>query len=152
MGNLKIRHLVRKPQKSHALYYWQPSRSLRRAGFMTRRLSNCLPEAVAQAEALNAEADAWRAGADGPTIQPGTLPWLLREYRRNPRYAVLAPKTQRSYDQALERIEAWSQRAGHPPLASLRPKVVEDFYTTMYAATPAMANAVLRVLSILPWT
>ncbi len=149
MGNLKIRHLVRKPQKSHALYYWQPSRTLRRAGFMTRRLSNSLPEAVAQAEALNAEADAWRAGADGPTIQPGTLPWLVREYRRNPRYIGLAPKTQRSYEQALARIEAWSERARHPPLASLRPKIVEDFYTTMYAATPAMANAVLRVLRIL---
>lgn len=151
MGRFKVRYLVSKRQKSRILYYWQPNKPLRDAGFLCRRLAertNDLSDAIREAEALNRELDAWRAGQQPVPIQPGTLPWLIRLYRSDQRYTGLAAKTQRGYEQCLAVIEAWSERAGHPPLATLQRKSVKAFYRSM-SATPAKAGAVLRVLRLL---
>ena len=69
-------------------------------------------------------------------------------YRSDPRYTELAAKTQRSYDQCIKAIEAWSKAAGHPPVSAIERKAVRVFYRSM-VATPAKANAVMRVLRIL---
>jgi integrase len=152
MVDVKIRYLVTKPQKGgHTLYYWQPNKALKDAGFLTRRLaerSNQLSDAIREAEALNAEVDAWRAGLVKPAIRHGTLPWLIRVYQTDTAYTALAAKTRDSYDHCLRVIEAWSLRAGHPPVASLQRRHVRDFYRAM-EETPAKANAVLRVLRLL---
>ena len=119
MGKFRVRYLVAKRQKSRVLFYWQPNRPLRDAGFLPRRLAertNDLADAIREAEALNRELDAWRAGQQPVPVQPGTIPWLVKLYRSDPRYTDLAAKTQRGYDQCLAIIEAWSERAGHPPL------------------------------------
>jgi integrase len=151
MGRFTVRYLVAKRQKGHVLYYWQPKGILREAGFLPRRLAertNDLADAIREAEALNRELDAWRAGQRPVAVQPGTMPWLVKLYRSDPRYCDLAAKTQRGYDQCLAIIEAWSGRAGHPPLATIQRKHVAIFYRSM-AATPAKASAVLRVLRLL---
>ncbi len=98
MGRFAIRYLVAKRQKGHTLFYWQPNRPLRVAGFPPRRLSNDLPEAIREAEALNHELDRWRAGHGPVTIQPGTIPWLVRLYRADQRYTDLADATKDHYD------------------------------------------------------
>jgi integrase len=151
MAMFKVRYLVAKRQKSRILYYWQPNRPLRDHGFLPRRLAertNDLADAIREAEALNLELDAWRAGQQPVPIQPGTIPWLVKLYRSDPRYTDLATKTQRGYDQCITIIEAWSERAGHPPLVTLPRKSVKAFYRSM-SATPAKASAVLRVLRLL---
>jgi integrase len=151
VGRFTVRYLVAKRQKGHALYYWQPKRTLREAGFLPRRLAertNDLADAIHEAEALNRELDAWRAGQQPAPVQPGTIPWLVKVYRSDPRYTDLAAKTQRGYEQWLAVIEAWSERAGHPPLCTISRKACAGFYRSM-SATPAKASAVLRVLRLL---
>lgn len=152
MGKVKIRHLVAKPQKGgHTLFYWQPSRDLRKAGFLPRRLAertNSLADAVQEAEALNRDLDAWRMGTQPTQIAPNTLPWLTRLYRNDSRYTELAAKTRRSYDQCIESVLDWSARAQHPPVHSVSRQHVRSFYRSMQR-TPAKANAVMRVLRLL---
>ncbi len=152
MSRIKIRHLVAKPQRGgHVLYYWQPAQPLRLAGFLTRRLAertNNLADAIVEAEAFNAEVDAWRAGHQSSPVQPDTIPWLVKLYRTDPRYTELADRTQHSYEQCIRIIEAWSERAGHPPLASIERKHVRAFYRSMQP-TPAQAAGVIRVLRLL---
>jgi hypothetical protein len=95
VGRYKIRYLVGKRQKRHVLFYWQPSRALQQLGFLTRRLAertNRLEDAIAEAERLNNQLDAWRQGAGEPTTEPGTLPWLVKAYRNTELYGDLAPQ------------------------------------------------------------
>ena len=67
MANLKIRHLVaKKNSDGTARHYWQPSAELRAAGWKPRRLAADQPTAIDQAEALNADVDAWRRGEVAP--------------------------------------------------------------------------------------
>ena len=151
MGKFRVRYLIAKRQKSRVLFYWQPNKPLRDAGFLPRRLAertNDLADAIREAETLNRELDAWRAGQQPIPVQPGTIPWLVKLYRSDPRYTDLAAKTQRGYDQCLAIIERWSERAEHPPLVTLQRKSVKAFYRSM-SATPAKASAVLRVLRLL---
>jgi Phage integrase family len=151
MGSVKIRYLVEKRQKSRTLYYWQPARVLRASGFEPRRLAertNDLADAVREAEELNRQLDAWRAGQGRPPIQPGTMPWLVKLYRADERYTSLAALTQKGYDQHIRVIEQWSARAGNPPLATISRKACKAFYKSM-TAKPAAATAAMRVLRIL---
>ena len=93
MGRFKVRYLVAKRQKAHTLFYWQPVRVLRKLGFNTRRLAertNRLEEAIIEAERLNHELDRWREGLSEPTLESGTLPWLVELYRTTELYTELA--------------------------------------------------------------
>lgn len=152
MVNVKVRYLVSKPQTGgHTLYYWQPASSLRKAGFLPRRLAertNALTDAIVEAENLNAEVDRWRAGMVQHQVQPNTIPWLIRHYQTDPRYTELKPKTKRSYGQCLREIEAWSARADHPPISTIERRFVRAFYLSM-SDTQAKANAIMRVLRLL---
>lgn len=153
MARPKIRYLVAKLQKGgHVLYYWQPAATLRSAGFLPRRIAeatNALADAIAEAERLNAQLDAWRAGVQPVPLKPETIPWLVRLYQTDPRYTDLAEKTKESYDWCIGILESWSERAGHPPLRSIARKHVRAFYRSMADKTPSKANAVMRMLSIL---
>jgi integrase len=151
MRKISVRYLVAKQQKSRTLFYWQPNRVLREAGFLPRRLAgrtNDLADAIREADALNRELDAWRGGYQPAPIQPGTLLWLIRLYRADPRYTDLASSSQRSYDNRLAVIEAWSERAGHPPIRTIERRHCKAFYRSL-SGTPGMANAVMRMLRVL---
>ena len=152
MGRFKVRYLVAKRQKRHSIYYWQPNKRLRGEGFLPCRLAertNSLSDAIQEAEVLNVELDAWRAGElDDPSPKENTIPWLTRHYQRSEKYDALAPKTQKGYDECMKVIEAWSARAGHPPISTITPLSVEEFYKSM-GSTPFKANAVIRVLRLL---
>jgi Phage integrase family len=148
MAKVQIRYLVSKLRAGRPLYYWQPGRALRAVGFHPRRLSDDLETAICEAEELNHRLDDWRNGIEESPFKPETIPWLIRLYQADERYQRLAASTRRGYDQCLGVIENWSDRAGHPPVKSLRRKIVRAFYRSM-ADTPAQANAVMRVLRIL---
>jgi integrase len=150
LGRFKIRYLVQKPQKGTTLFYWQPSLALRRLGFATRRLAertNRLEDAITEAERLNAELDAWRAGRGEAIVEPGTLPWLIRLYRTTELYENLAPKTQRSYEQGLALLEAWSKERSDPPIAGLQTRHVREMLATI--EKPAMRHLAYRTLRLL---
>lgn len=146
MTKVKIRHLVIKG----ALHYWQPSATIRRLGFAPRRLSDDRTAAIVEAERLNAEADqarerahaapAPRRRARGPAH--GSVSALVAAYRGSVYFRDLAASTQRGYDQALDRLEAW---AGPEPASRITPGMVQTFYRDLRTRTPAFAAAIVRV-------
>ena len=152
MARVKIRYLVEKRQGDHALFYSQPSRSLRAQGWFPRRLArgtNNYLDAIKEAESLNGEVDAWRKNqlvALPP--QESTLPWLIRRYEQEPSFKELAISTQRGYGQCLRIIEQWSREAANPPLKTLTRRAVKEFHRAMHDRRHK-ANAVMRVLRLL---
>ena len=150
MGKFPIRYLVAKAQKGHILYYWQLSRALRQFGFLPRRLAertNRLEDAIVEATRLNEQLDHWRQGLGEPTIEPGTFRWLVKLYRCTELYGNLAAKTQRSYEQGIALLEAWSKDRGDPPIAGLQTRHVREMLSAIEA--PAMRHLAYRTLRLL---
>lgn len=148
MATLKVRYLVAKPRSGGVRYYWQPHAELVAVGFRPRRLPDELAAALAAAEGLNAELDAWRAGAPAPGLAarpaPGTLDALIALFKADERHwARLSPATQRSYGQALGLI---APALGHLPVARFDHELVDLFYDAQFRRAPAFANLALRVL------
>lgn len=91
-----IRYLVAKPNADKTCrYYWQPSKKLATAGFVTVTLPADESMAVEKAKALNAELDAWyvagrprRSAAKIDAAPDGSRPrgtvWQLIELYKNP--------------------------------------------------------------------
>ncbi|WP_022729740.1 tyrosine-type recombinase/integrase [Fodinicurvata sediminis] len=155
MAQIKVRYFVEKPGRNGGRrFFWQPSRTLRELGWAPRRLARATDsreEAIAEAEALNRELDAWR-GSGGVAVQtrqgppPGSVADLIRRYKASPKFKSLRPKTQKDYRAHLQLIEDW---AGPAPVRSLTRRLVQRWYHAMQPGTPAKANAALRVLRIL---
>lgn len=149
MVKVRVRHLIGKRLKSgRTLLYWQPSAALRKHGFQPRRLSDEIATAIAEAAELNRKVDAWRRGEEPVRFQPEAIPWLICLYRSDDCFRRLKPNTKKGYDQCLSKVEAWSERAGHPPLCSIERKHVKQFYRSM-SATPTYAFNTIKVLRTL---
>jgi integrase len=171
MASFKIRHLVaKKNTDGTARHYWQPSAELRAAGWKPRRLAQDQATAIDQAEALNADVDAWRRGdvapsapatvkARGKKHAPGTVSALIADYKASRFWSKLAAATtRRSYEWALDAIEAW---AGDQPARGITAPAVQAFYEAqlrrveqhgrkrVVVETPAKAAAAVRVLRLL---
>lgn len=153
MKNLKrkIRYFVTKKQTSgHVLFYWQPAKKLREAGFLPRRLSDDFETAQLEAQKLNRELDAWRANSSDPVEQilckESLLSDVIEAYTKDPLFTTKAHATQRIYNQCLSRIDAW---AGDQSIASIDRGNILDFHRTLYASKPAFANAIGRQMRIL---
>ena len=163
---MKIRHFI---PRGGRRFYWQPSNELRACGWRPQRLPDDLGAAVAKAEALNAEVDAWRRGevpaGAPPAVQarakrppPGTVSALIEDYRHSRWWAQLAPSTRRGYEWALDAIEAW---AGDQLARAISAPAVQAFYLGLsrrvegrgtarrVVETPAKAAAAVRVLRLL---
>jgi len=155
----RIRYFVAKGNRQ----YWQPSRILRALGWWPRRLPAERPAAVAMAEQLNAELDAWRGGgAEAPArrghADPGSIAALVALYRRSEDFQRLRPSTRRRYLQCLEMIRGW---AGDIPARGLSPGMVGEWHASLrrtavtragrriVVETPEKANSAVRVLRLL---
>ena len=171
----QIRYLVKKPgasavgagQAGLPRYFWQPAASLRKLGWTAQRVpadwkaytgagaerdaERLEAAAIAAAERLNAELDAARGQAEASrqvvaaARQLRTVDNLVALYRASDDYKRLAASTRRGYEQCLDRIGTW---AGSAPVAALTPQRVQVLKKSL-AATPAFANAILRVLRLL---
>jgi hypothetical protein len=65
MAKINIPCLVGKTNKAGITnWYWQPSATLRRAGFKPEKLGKDDITAMRRAQDLNREVDAWKLGAD----------------------------------------------------------------------------------------
>lgn len=160
----KIRYLIHKPGRAGGWrWIWQPSTALRAAGWRPVQLGADFAAAVDEAERLNAQVDAWRAGGAGPAHvkpakrgtkapTPGSIAALIRDYRASRWYGDLAPATRKSYDRVLDAVEAW---AGDAPARAITPPLVEKFYQRQALdkasgkATPAKGALAVRVLRVL---
>lgn len=165
----KIRHFIERQSGGRVLFYWQPSAELRAQGWINHRLPDDRAAALAKAESLNLELDAWRRGEAAPNAPaaaakrgkratPGSVEALIRDYRLSRWWLKLAPRTREEYQWALNAIEAW---AGDMPARAITGPAVEAFYQSQLRRvegqgrarrvkeTPAKAHAALRVLRLL---
>ena len=142
MAKIDIPCLVARTGKtSGTSWYWQPSKTLRAAGFAPEPLGKDEARAVERARELNAEVERWKIGGEllRPTVKPrkieGTLGALIARYRRevvngtkpdgSPR---IAASTARTYNAPLDRLDAW---AGGQPLAYITPPRVKALRNAM---------------------
>ncbi len=177
MAFRKIRYLIEKPGRHGTLrYFWQPSVQLRVAGWQPVRLPDAPAAALAEAERLNAQLDAWRKGAPiedantpfraprrtSPTRKraaPGSIAALIHDYQASRFWQNLALDTRSSYQANLDLISAW---AGDAPVRAITPVAVQSFHDHLAAKkitgpdgkprrieTPARAAATVRVLRLL---
>src|SRR5260370_14209610 len=107
----------------YVLYYWQPWKELRAAGFRSVALGRDLTKAIAAAKRLNDRLAAWRRGEDpDPGLPPkirGTIPHLIDLYQASEDYLDKASKTRTGYHRCLEILRQWSARTGHPQVATI---------------------------------
>jgi hypothetical protein len=136
-------YVVPKPQKGtranggrpYVLYYWQPNKRLRRAGFKPVALGRDINKLEGLAKPLNVRVEAWRRGEDDdaglPPPVPGTIPHLIHVYQKSEDYLDKRPKTRQGYDRCLEILRQWSAKARHPLLATLTRKGLRELHKTL---------------------
>ncbi|RIV87468.1 hypothetical protein D2V07_03720 [Aurantiacibacter zhengii] len=112
-------------------WYWQPSKTLRDAGFEPTALGKDEGKAIMAARQLNEDVARWKAGGDirakvEKRRAAGTVAALVARYRKEyvngtkpgTRIPRLKPKTREVYETGLKRIEMW---AGDKPLPYVTP-------------------------------
>lgn len=158
---MRIRFMIERDGR----LYWQPSTELRRQGWRIERLPDDWAAAVARAQALNRQVDAWRAHERPPAeaaeatvavrprpklAPPGSVGALIVDYKASRWWQHLRPKTMREYGWALDAIIDW---AGDLPARAITPAAVQAFHDALARrggkATPHRAAAAVRVLRLL---
>src|SRR5579864_9462735 len=127
MANFRIPCLVARTNKAgQTSWYWQPSKSLAKAGWQPIALSKNEAIALDAARARNTEVGRWKNGEDRPAdvatrIIGGTVGALIARYRRDVLEGfdadgrpLLREGTKGIYRTGLKRLEAW---AGDQPVA-----------------------------------
>src|SRR5262249_48584962 len=132
----KLKKGVRKKESGpYYLYYWQPKRVLRQAGFRSVPLGRDLGRAIEKAKSLNEAVKIWRNGGDPDPASPpklrGTIPYLIDLYQDSEDYRDKAPKTRIGYDRCLEILHRWSARAGHPQVATVIRRGLRELHKSL---------------------
>lgn len=118
-----------------------------KAGWRAQRLPDTLPEAIAEAERLNKQLDAWRDGEQysPTTAKAGTVEDLIQKYKNSRHWRDLASKTQQGYEYSFRII---LKALGDIPVRAISPSSVQKFYESM-KSKPAKAKAVITTLRLL---
>src|SRR6516162_1980955 len=87
----KLKKGARKKESGpYFLYYWQPKRDLRQAGFKSVALGRDLSKVMEKAKSLNEDVKIWRSGGTpDPGLPPklgGTIPYLIDIYQDSEDY------------------------------------------------------------------
>ncbi|MGC1886661.1 MAG: tyrosine-type recombinase/integrase [Stellaceae bacterium] len=119
----------------YVLYYWQPWKELRAAGFRSVALGRDLEKAIAAAKQLNDRLAAWRRGEDpDPGLPPktaGSIPHLIDVYQASEDYLDKAPKTRGGYDRCLEILREWSAKTGHPRVDTITRRGLRELHKAL---------------------
>lgn len=115
-------------------YYWEPSATLKAAGWKPLRLGQDEDVAIRAARARNDEVAAWRAGAATPREvkrieQRHTVDWIIAEFRKH-RFPRLKDSTQAEYASKLKVISRW---AGSERIDTITRQNILDFRDALYA-------------------
>lgn len=128
MGNIKVRHLISKPSG----FYFQPSKSMKIAGFHNESLGRDAGGAVARAEDLNREWDQIRAGRkDAPSapVPPGgTMARLAYDLQRSRAFLDTSQARQTEVEFSLSII---LPVFGPSRLSAIFPEDCEKFYANL---------------------
>lgn len=121
--------------EAYVLFYWQPRKDLRAAGFRSVALGRDLTKAIASAKILNDRLAGWRRGHDPDPDRPkkvrGTIPHLIDLYQASEDYLEKAPKTRVGYDRCLEILREWSARTGHPQVATITRRGLRELHKAL---------------------
>ncbi|MBN8848188.1 MULTISPECIES: hypothetical protein [unclassified Sphingomonas] len=114
MAKITIEFLREKVTAGGLRYYWQPSATLKAAGWKALSLGLDEEAAIRAARARNAEIAAWRAGDASPKDvkrieKRHTVDAIIALYREQ-RVKRLKDKTQTEYESKLRVISRWSGR------------------------------------------
>ena len=156
MAKIDIAGLRPKRTAQGIRYYWEPSATLKRAGWKSLALGGNPLEAHKKAEARNAEIADWRDGGATPRavrkfVQQATVAALIARYRTGPMLR-LSLNTQREYDSKLRVLQAW---AGTEPVLAITRRNVRTLRNSLMAPDKkgrvkhTTAHATLRVLRTL---
>lgn len=117
MAKIDIPRLIFRTRRGRQLCYWNPSKTLREAGWKMVTLGTDIESAIAKAKKLNEQVEEWRDGGSKPravkaAIKRGTIRQLIARYRAArfvPRSeGGLAASTQKTYSSALNIIDRWA--------------------------------------------
>lgn len=106
MSSSLIRRAERTPrvQLRAGRAFWEPSASLRRHGYKSQALGPVTAAALAQADELNAAADAFLSAKAEARPAAQTVAFMLASYQASAEFRGLAPRTQRDYARHLGRV------------------------------------------------
>lgn len=140
MAEFKVEFL-RKKRRS---WFWQPSKTLRDAGWEPKPLGRDEDAAIAEAKAINKRVKDWKLGGPKPEqvkrhVARGTGGELIRLYRAGHLNAKhedgpkkgqfkLAERTRENYETPLKRLEMWM---GDTQLDAITPKRVKVLKKTL---------------------
>ena len=133
MPKFKVRFLIHRTKTNQSgerrdYYFWSPPKKVQeRYGLAPVRLARELSEvaapnilletAIAEAALLNAEYDRKRATpvAVDPATVVGTLPWVIAEFKKSPKWFRLSNATRsRTYEYGFGVLKKWSAEKNHP--------------------------------------
>lgn len=148
MAKISIPCLVAKKTAAGIRWYWQPSATLKRAGWKPVALGLDQAGAIRAAQARNEEVAAWRGGGHTPRqidrmAKRATLAALIKRYRAE-RLPALAGTTQETYGAALKRLDAWGGATAAAAMTRRNVRVLRD---AMVKGTvgPHAAHTALKV-------
>lgn len=104
MGRVKLPYYVVR----HGRGYWQPTKAMKKLGFVCVACGEDGPEAWARAAALNKKWREWRAeGAISVEAPPprNSLAEAFARYRKTPEWEKKAPRTREDWERAWRHIE-----------------------------------------------
>jgi hypothetical protein len=112
MAKIDIPGLVIKRRDKKLYHYWQPSATLKRAGWQSVPLGTDPRAAQRAAEQQNDKVAEWRAGGAAPRtvkkfIKGGTVDQLIARYITD-RFPELGEKTRKEYRTKLNIIQRWA--------------------------------------------
>ena len=141
MARIQVRHLRRKGRG----YYFEPSASMRRAGFKPEPLGPDAAKAHARCDELNAQWDIIRAGNDVvPTVRRDTVRWLADEWRTSSDYRDFTAASQKQVDYVLKIV---LPVFGQSMIAAVKPEHAKKFYTAL-----RQTGSIHRAAKVLKWS
>jgi hypothetical protein len=150
LAKLDIRYLLEKPLAGgNTAYYYNPPRAAKAAGILEAcALGTDKGAAVGKAENYNRVYDEWKAGDKAtPRLLPGSISWLIAQYKESSWYAKLKPKTKKGYDADLKRIENFKLKSGKTlgiyMACAVTSSIADSIYEALKPAGLRTANGVM---------
>jgi hypothetical protein len=145
VGNIEVN--VPRLRRIHGRFFWRPTNSVKKLGFVNTPLGGELFRAIQEAQRLNEQVERSRRCTDdraGP--HRGSIAHLIKIYRVDDAFTRLRPKTRQGYARILNEIE---RVAGGMMAAAITRKGLKATYKALKPRGLHIAAAHMRIWSIL---
>ena len=142
----KIKRLTEKKRNGIIRYYWEPSKTLREAGYKTVSLGKDRDIAITKAMAYNNECDTAKPLPKEMIIGTENLEYVIIQYLQSPEYQELASSTRLQYRKLLETIRL---HFGSLAVNEITTSGCKAYYNHLKTTSLSGAGYTMRVLSVL---